>query len=516
MNILKPQAGFQEDALSTPADIAFVGGSAGGGKTMLLLMESTRNVENQFYGGIIFRRTTPQIKNEGALWDTSQKVYPLCGGEPRESTNSWRWESGAKMKFSHLEHDSTVLNYQGAQIPFIGFDELTHFSSYQFWYMLSRNRDPGCGVRPYIRAGCNPDPKSWVAKMIEFYINQNTGYPIKEHSGRMRYFTRDGEAVVWGDSKAEVIEKCPHIFKNEQIMAAGVKVDDLVKSFTFIAGNIFENKIFIKNDPTYLGTLMALPPEEKSRLLDGNWKISLDGLMIVDWGKLQQIFDNYPEQAERPRKYITVDAARFGRDFAVIYVWKGWEVIFTVVYKISDAHGLNDRIEWLRMRFNVMRDDVIVDADGVGDGTVKLGQYTPFHGGNTAYRDDVDNIKLHYYNLKTQCWFRFLQKRVNLGQCRFSINSQTCLIFDGSTAGGQYTTRLMVGGEVKDVRDLLKEDLASARRLETPNEGVDKVKMEPKEQQKNILNRSPDFGDAAIMREYAELMPQRKGMRQSN
>ncbi|RYY12693.1 MAG: terminase, partial [Cytophagaceae bacterium] len=38
-----PQPGFQERALSTRADIAIIGGSAGGGKTFALLMEAARH-----------------------------------------------------------------------------------------------------------------------------------------------------------------------------------------------------------------------------------------------------------------------------------------------------------------------------------------------------------------------------------------------------------------------------------------------------------------------------------------
>ena len=47
----------------------------------------------------------------------------------------------------------------------ICFDELTHFTAHQFFYMVSRNRST-CGVRPYIRATCNPDADSWVADFL--------------------------------------------------------------------------------------------------------------------------------------------------------------------------------------------------------------------------------------------------------------------------------------------------------------------------------------------------------------
>ena len=55
--------------------------------------------------------------------------------------------------------------------------------------MLSRNRST-CGVTPYVRATCNPDADSWVAKFIEWWIDQDTGYPIPERSGKLRWFIR--------------------------------------------------------------------------------------------------------------------------------------------------------------------------------------------------------------------------------------------------------------------------------------------------------------------------------------
>jgi len=126
---IRPQPGPQEQFLSSSADIVFYGGSAGGGKTWALLMEAVRHVQkHKGFGATIFRRTTPEIKNEGALWDTSYQLYPFLKGRPRETDLSWRFPPhGNRIAFSHMEHESDKENYQGAQIAFIAFDELTHF-----------------------------------------------------------------------------------------------------------------------------------------------------------------------------------------------------------------------------------------------------------------------------------------------------------------------------------------------------------------------------------------------------
>lgn len=513
--MIRPQPGFQEQALSTSADIAIIGGAAGSGKTYIELLETTRNLEVKDFGFVVFRRTTTQIRNEGGLWDTSKKIYPLLGGVPKEQPLEWAFPSGAKGKFAHLEYEKNVLDWQGAQVPLIIFDELTHFTEKQFWYMVSRNRS-NCGVKPYMRASCNPDPNSWVARFIEWYIDQQTGFPIKERAGKLRYFTRDGEAVVWGNSPKEVIEKCPHIFSDKALLGSGVKLEDMIKSFTFIPGTIYENKIFIKEDPTYLGTLLSLQEEEKLRLLAGNWLVSLDGLMIADPIRINSIFDNYPEQSPRPLKAIIVDAARAGRDFCVLFVFNGWEVVHTVVWKVSDVHDVLKVIEDLRRKFGIVKDMVVIDQDGVGGGLVKLGGYCGFHGGQQPMRDPETRIRENYKNLKTQCYYRLCEKRINTGEIRISISNENCIIYDDSRLNGQHSTKIKVGSQFKDIRDLIKEDLRTIKRKDEIEDGVTKIAMITKEEQKNLLGRSPDFGDTLMMREWLELKPEVKKFQRQN
>lgn len=265
---IKPQSGPQEQFLSSSADIVIYGGSAGSGKSWAILLEPLRHVtSNKEFAAVCFRRNTTQIRNPGGLWDESAKVYPLVGSTPVSHLLEWRWPNGGKVKFSHLEHDTTVNEWQGSQIPLIMFDELCHFSKNQFFYMLSRNRSM-CGVRPYVRATCNPDADSWVAEFISWWIDQETGYPILERGGKVRWFIRLGDTILWGGSKAELIEKHgkPHL---------PVDHEDQVrpKSVTFIPAKLSDNKALLKVDPDYKANLEALSFVERERLLHGNWKI---------------------------------------------------------------------------------------------------------------------------------------------------------------------------------------------------------------------------------------------------
>ncbi|HEY1722542.1 MAG TPA: terminase family protein [Magnetospirillaceae bacterium] len=146
---IAPQPGPQSRFLETPADIAIYGGAAGGGKSWALLLEPMRHAFNRNFSAVIFRRNLTQVTNPGGLWDESGKLYAPVGAKPHVQLREWQFRSGARVRFAHLEYESTVYAWQGAQIPLIGFDELTHFSRAQFFYMLSRNRSTG-GFRPYL------------------------------------------------------------------------------------------------------------------------------------------------------------------------------------------------------------------------------------------------------------------------------------------------------------------------------------------------------------------------------
>lgn len=254
---LKPQPGPQTTFLTTPADIAVYGGAAGGGKSFGLLLEPLRHYNNKDFGGVIFRRNTVQVRNEGGLWDESYKMYFNLDGHPREAILEWQFPSGSRLKFAHLENENTVYNWQGSQIPFIGFDELTHFLESQFIYMMSRNRSTS-GVPGYIRATTNPDCDSWVRRWIDWWIGED-GYAIKERSGVIRWFIRQDDELIWGDTREELIEK--------------YGADQLPKSFTFISSSVYDNKILMDKDPSYISNLMALSRVERLRLLGGNWNV---------------------------------------------------------------------------------------------------------------------------------------------------------------------------------------------------------------------------------------------------
>jgi predicted phage terminase large subunit-like protein len=264
------QPGSQETFLSSRADIVFYGGEAGSAKTSGLVLEGLRNQDVARSGAIIFRRTSPQLEGPGSLWELIREWYPHLGAKCKESpVLKAKFPSGATVQLGHLQYESNKEDHQGKGYSLIGFDELPHFTETQFWYMYSRCRSTS-GIRSYIRATMNPDPDSWVKKLILWWLDDKGEYARPERSGIVRWFYRIEDALEWGESEAELVARHPEM------------VDDLGRqipptSFTYILGRLADNKILLSKDPGYRARLMALPLVERERLLGkgagGNWAI---------------------------------------------------------------------------------------------------------------------------------------------------------------------------------------------------------------------------------------------------
>ena len=293
--ILKPQEGPQTQFMATPANVCIYGGAAGGGKSYGLLLSPLRYKNVPGFGCTIFRRNFNQIFSQGGLWDESMQIYRgIRGADPKIARGQWwfRDKDGnivSKVTFAHIERDEDVHKWQGAQICEIGFEELTHFSEKTFFYMLSRNRST-CGVTPFVRATCNPDADSWVAKFIEWWIDKDTGYPIQERSGKIRWFIRRNETLYWANTRQELWEQFGLQTEEER---------QEPRSVTFIASKLQDNKELLRVNPGYLANLKALSVIERERLLNGNWKIKAAAGLFFKRTQLGDILDKVPNDVIR-------------------------------------------------------------------------------------------------------------------------------------------------------------------------------------------------------------------------
>lgn len=464
---IKPQKGFQEAFLASSADLVFGGGAAGCGKSFGLLLEPTRHLDNPNFGAVVFRRTYPEFVNEGGLWDTSESLYPLIGGKGSISKLVWNFGSGAKIKFSHLEHEKDIFKYQGTQIPCIAFDELTHFTAKQFFYLLSRNRST-CGVKPYARATMNPQGAGWVKDFISWFLDVED-YPDPKKCGKLRYFTFHKGQVIWANSKAELIQLYPYVFENRK-----GNLHDTIKSFTFIPGTLDDNQILLSKDPGYRANLLSQDEETVMQLYHGRWRNANDPGRLISDDALEDMFET--SYVVSGKKYITADIALEGSDQFVIGFWEGWRLVDVIFIPSSDGKEVVEHLKNAAASFGIPHSSVAFDAAGVG-GFVKgwLRTAKQYVGGSSAIGKDK------FRNLKAQCAWK-LAEVINAGLLYIEPNLHRSKI------------------EIQKQFRILKKDapISGKHRLITKSEMV------------NQLGYSPDILDMFLVRAFIDIQPKKR------
>jgi len=254
-----PHPGPQWAFLESNADEVLYGGAAGGGKSDALLVEAVRDIDHPGYRGILFRRTFPELNM--SLIDRARDLYG-DKGRYLEAQHTWVFPSGARVMFAHIQRELDVRRYQSAAFAFIGFDELTSFTQYQYEYMLSRNRNTA-GVFNRVRSATNPGGAghSWVKSR---FIDRLAPYT-------MRWFVRDGAHDV------EVGETT----KN-------------ARSRQFIPARVDDNPSLMEADPGYMARLEALPERERLMLLEGSWSVAHEGLVYMEFRPTIHVIDAFP------------------------------------------------------------------------------------------------------------------------------------------------------------------------------------------------------------------------------
>lgn len=115
--MLGPASKKQEMMLNADAQVTVIGGAAGSGKSYLLNMIPLRYVDCPHFNGIIFRRTTVQLKGQGGMWDTGKEIFNSLPKKNRPHLRDYdltaTWKNGSKIKFSHMEHEKNKIDHQG-------------------------------------------------------------------------------------------------------------------------------------------------------------------------------------------------------------------------------------------------------------------------------------------------------------------------------------------------------------------------------------------------------------------
>lgn len=207
---------------------ALYGGAAGGGKSDALLMAAAQYAwKNGDFAGLCFRRSYTELSMPGALMDRAIQWWSHSSGCHWSGTDkTFRFANGAKISFAYLSAPNDHLRYQGSEVHFTAWDELTQWespSSYEYVGISRVRRKEGCKIPLRTLAASNPGGPGhqWVMKKFIGSTNPETGES----------------------------EKASHLY-----------VPSLIQDNPHL------------DRQTYIEGLKNLHPTVRAQLLDGNWK----------------------------------------------------------------------------------------------------------------------------------------------------------------------------------------------------------------------------------------------------
>lgn len=296
--------------LRSDADETLFGGAAGGGKSWAQLIDAL--IYALRYAGshqLLLRRTMPEL--ERSLVRVSLALYPQAVGNYVASAHRWRFCNGSELEFGYCDAESDVVKYQSAEYDVIRFDELTHFTRFQFTYLLSRIRGAN-GYPKLVKGTTNPGGvgHDWVKRRYIDALPPNQPVPF---DGRTRLF---------------------------------------------LPAKVQDNRFLMARDPGYLDRLRQLGEHERRALLEGDWELT-KGRFFPEFSRGTHVIAPCAIPGEWPR-YLSIDygldmlaalwIAVDPRGCAYVYreVYESGLIVSAAAERLRAAEGPDERI---RQRF---------------------------------------------------------------------------------------------------------------------------------------------------------------------
>lgn len=409
IEIITPQAGFQERFVRSNVDVAFGGGVLAAGKSFAAILATAEPSLDPKFRACFTRRTFGEINAGGGLTDDFTVAFGNYVDIKSSNPPRVRFPSGAFVDFRQIsdENPKKVKEiWKGSQYDLIYMDELTSYDFATFKYLMTRNRGKAKWTGKF-RGTTNPERESWVRIFLDWYIGPD-GFISPERDGVVRYFYMRGktvEDIAWGDTKEEVYRMCKHEI-DRQLTGLGDSFSpyNLIKSFTFYLGKMSENKALIQDNLDYAGSVAAAGGEDAQQLVEGNWNVSTrDDANPITYHLARSVFDNDPQMNND--KWITVDLADTGDDNTVILAWNGLHVFDAKILTKSTPKLNVDEINVMANKHGIPDNHIIYD--GVRAVYVRdcIEDAIPY----ISYRRAMGLYWRMYYNLKDECYGRLIQ-----------------------------------------------------------------------------------------------------------
>jgi len=237
----------------------------------------------------------------------------------------------------------------------------------------------------------------------------------------------------------------------------------------------------------YQQNLEKLDKLSKERLLYGNWEYDDDPAKLFEYNKLLDVFGLDFEEHQTAKRWLTVDVARYGADKTVLVYWKGLHIAGIKSMDKSSTVEVRKEIENMCIALSIPFSHVIIDEDGVGGGVVDElrvvhKQIQGFVNNSRAYETKAitgARLMIHNFaNLKAQCYFKLADY----------INNSKISCYNDVPI---------------NIKNHIIEDLEQIKAKDIDKDG--KLRVIDKETIKESLGRSPDVGDALMMRMLGEV-----------
>jgi phage terminase large subunit len=204
----------------------------------------------------------------------------------------------------------------------------------------------------------------------------------------------------------------------------------------------------------------------KERLMFGNWDYDDDPNAMIDYETINNMFSNI--YADKGKRKIVADIARYGSDRAIITVWEGWQLIDYVIFDVSSTEDIKNAINAKRISHKVQLFDIVCDEDGIGGGVVDGLRCKGFVNNSKA-------INPNYQNLKSECGYKL----------------------------AEFAEKIWIKCELPEKEiEMIRQELGMLKTYDSDKDG--KLRIMPKEKIKEYIGRSPDWLDVFIMRMYFE------------
>ncbi len=343
----KPLPGPQTEAYHSESDQLFYGGSAGSGKTDLILGIAHK----EHFRTIIYRREYNQLKGiierGRELFDNRNK------GRFNQQKNFWRLNDDRSIELGACQHLGDEQKHQGIPHDAICFDEITHFHEAQYRFLCGWLRSTRPNQRKRVICAGNPPTTSegdWVIKYWGAWLDPH--HPNPAIPGELRWYTTlNGQDI-----------ECP---SGDMFEHAGEFIRP--ESRTFIPGTVDDNPYLL--DTGYKARLQALPEPLRSKMLKGDFSAGREDdawqVIPTDWVLLAQKRWRETPKPAVPMSSMGIDVARGGGDKTCITIrYNNWVEKQLVMPGASTPDG--DTIAAQAFKYRTDDCIVIVDVIGVG------------------------------------------------------------------------------------------------------------------------------------------------------